>query len=494
MTRAGFRAALAAALMLMALTFPVSAVADAPAVLTRNASLYAKPSTASRQVFKLTRGQSLILRATNGAWSKVVYQGKTVYMARKSIAKQSANLAYAAEDLKLFKKCDTSADAYCSVKAGSSMYVLDTEGNWAKALYQGYTGFARRDELSGKKPSPTPKPTPTPTLKPTVKPTATPTPTPEPEAAYAKVKTRLYKRAKASGKAVVLPKGAEVVRYYFKNKTWAKVRYGEKTGYMVIRHLTKIPLATPTPKPTPTPTPMPTPKPTPTPKPAATPVPSAYKPLKPGDSGSAVKSMQTRLKALGWYSGSIGGNYKTLTTQAVTRFQDAIGLTATGIATVETLEKLYAADAPTYGSTFESTATPATGKAVEMDWWTSDIQQIFFRGRIVVVTDVRTGISWREARLGGNKHADCEPLTAKDTAALKAAYGGTWSWDRRPVWVSIAGARYAASMNGRPHGDGPRDNDFPGHHCIHFTNSRTHTGNRLDARHQAAIKEALAAG
>ena len=110
-----------------------------------------------------------------------------------------------------------------------------------------------------------------------------------------------------------------------------------------------------------------------------------------------------------------------------------------------------------------------------------------------MITDVRTGISWREARLGGNNHADCEPLTAQDTAALKAAYGGKWAWDRRPVWVSIDGVRYAASMNGKPHGAGPRDNDFPGHHCIHFTNSRTHGTNRVDPAHQAAIQEALAA-
>jgi len=55
--------------------------------------------------------------------------------------------------------------------------------------------------------------------------------------------------------------------------------------------------------------------------------------------------------------------------------------------------------------------------------------------------------------------------------------------------VTINGANFAASMNGMPHsGNSILDNDFPGHHCIHFTNSRTHNSNKVDANHQKAIK------
>ena len=35
------------------------------------------------------------------------------------------------------------------------------------------------------------------------------------------------------------------------------------------------------------------------------------------------------------------------------------------------------------------------------------------------------------------------------------------------------------------------DNNFGGHHCIHFTNSRTHGTNKVCSLHQAAIKKAL---
>ena len=140
----------------------------------------------------------------------------------------------------------------------------------------------------------------------------------------------------------------------------------------------------------------------------------------------------------------------------------------------------------------DSTVKPARGTATEMDWWTSDIQQIFARGVVAQITDVETGISWREQRRGGTNHADCQPLTAADTAAMKKACG-TWSWNRRAIFVTINGVNYAASMDCMPHGSGAiADNNFNGHHCIHFTNSRTHGSNKICPQHQAAIKKAAA--
>jgi SH3-like domain-containing protein len=113
--------------------------------------------------------------------------------------------------------------------------------------------------------------------------------------------------------------------------------------------------------------------------------------------------------------------------------------------------------------------TPVHGYAREMDWWTSDIQTIFARGVIAQITDVETGLTWREKRYGGKNHADCQPLTAADTAMMKKAYGGKWSWDRRAVFVTIKGVNYAASINGMPHGDDSiKDNNFDGHLCVHF--------------------------
>ena len=154
-----------------------------------------------------------------------------------------------------------------------------------------------------------------------------------------------------------------------------------------------------------------------------------------------------------------------------------------------------------YVSTAKPEAAPSNpgnesnGSVILSDWWTGDIRSTFKVGVIATVTDVETGLSWQVKRSGGTNHADVQPLTAEDTAKMKQAYGGKWSWNRRAIWVTVGGKRYAASMNGMPHGTGSiKTNNFDGHHCIHFLNSRTHTGNRLDSAHQAAVQKAYKAG
>ncbi len=73
--------------------------------------------------------------------------------------------------------------------------------------------------------------------------------------------------------------------------------------------------------------------------------------LKYGDSGEAVKILQTRLKELGYFNGTIGGNFGTLTRDAVAAFQSAVGLTNDGMAGEDTLNRLFADDAPKQEST-----------------------------------------------------------------------------------------------------------------------------------------------
>ncbi len=54
--------------------------------------------------------------------------------------------------------------------------------------------------------------------------------------------------------------------------------------------------------------------------------------LVPGASGEAVKALQRRLGALGYYSGPVTGNYDVLTVAAVIRCQRALGLWENGVA------------------------------------------------------------------------------------------------------------------------------------------------------------------
>lgn len=62
--------------------------------------------------------------------------------------------------------------------------------------------------------------------------------------------------------------------------------------------------------------------------------------IRPGDSGNAVKTIQSRLKALGFFQDAIDGGYGSLTAKAVTDFQRAHNLPATGAVDHLTLQAL----------------------------------------------------------------------------------------------------------------------------------------------------------
>ena len=224
-----------------------------------------------------------------------------------------------------------------------------------------------------------------------------------------------------------------------------------------------------------------------------------------GSSGSEVTSLQKRLITLNYMSGSADGSFGAKTRDAVMLFQKQTGLTVDGKAGKTTISKLFTSSAEKYdgkttissSSSSSSSGSSSSSKSgvILADWWTSDIQKVYSRGTIATVTDVKTGISWKVKRRGGTNHADTEPLTAEDTAKMKQAYGGSWSWNRRAIWVTVNGKTYAASQNGMPHAVySITDNNFNGHFCIHFLNSRTHTGNRLDSAHQSCVKAAYSAG
>ena len=208
-----------------------------------------------------------------------------------------------------------------------------------------------------------------------------------------------------------------------------------------------------------------------------------------GCKGEEVKEIQRQLKALGYFNGVIGGNYLSKTQAAVEAFQADNGLEVTGMC-----------DDGTYAAMFNDDVTKriiiepdAAEKryAINADWWTSDIQKVFAKGVTAKITDVVTGLSWREQRRGGTNHADVQPLAKEDTANFKNAYGGKWAWTRRAIWVTVGDKTYAASMNGMPHGGSSiKDNGFEGHNCIHFFNSRTHGTNRVDENHQKMVKKA----
>ncbi len=112
----------------------------------------------------------------------------------------------------------------------------------------------------------------------------------------------------------------------------------------------------------------------PTQAPTQAPAPG-YAQLNPGDTGEAVKRLQSRLKELGFFSGLIGGNYLTKTTDAVRLFQAAINHAQTGVATPEMQAILFSDSAPDY--------TSVESDYVTLEKQDSGIQVMYLQQRLI---------------------------------------------------------------------------------------------------------------
>lgn len=209
----------------------------------------------------------------------------------------------------------------------------------------------------------------------------------------------------------------------------------------------------------------------------------------PGDTGEAVKKVQRRLKKLGYYSGSIDGDYGNGTKTAVKNFQKRNGLSVNGRVNGKTLSKLNSSSAKK-ASASDSSGGGGAGSTERLNWFNGGSKKIP-KGATFRVKDIRTGKVFTVRRWSGANHIDAEPLTSSDTATLKSIYGH-WSWKRRPVLVKYNGHVYAGSMNGMPHGTQTiKGNNFDGHFCIHFYGSKTHGSKKVDAMHQNCVAEAM---
>jgi D-alanyl-D-alanine carboxypeptidase len=78
-----------------------------------------------------------------------------------------------------------------------------------------------------------------------------------------------------------------------------------------------------------------------------------------GKTGDEVTRLQTKLKELGFYTGTVDGQYGQGTAAAVKLFQSQMNLTADGLAGAETLSALYTSAAQTYIPTPTPSPTPS---------------------------------------------------------------------------------------------------------------------------------------
>ena len=226
-----------------------------------------------------------------------------------------------------------------------------------------------------------------------------------------------------------------------------------------------------------------------------------------GATGDAVLRLQQALRNLR-YTVTINGTYDETTRAAVLAFQKRNGRAPDGIAGVNTQTQLYTGDCVTgdtalpdenqNGGTGNNGASFGNGPAksqIKLQMWYTEIKPTIKSGQTVLVYEPSSGSSFRLRFYSLGRHADSEPLTAQDTAIMKAAWGGKFSWDEKPVYVLLpSGTWVLASMHCMPHLSGSiKDNDFDGHLCVHFPRTMEETA-KLDpkngVRHQKDIRKA----
>ena len=222
-----------------------------------------------------------------------------------------------------------------------------------------------------------------------------------------------------------------------------------------------------------------------------------------GSTGTAVIRLQQMLASLK-YNVNVTGTYDDATYSAVLAFQKRNGLSADGIAGKSTQTKLYSGNCVTgdtrlpeddsaSGGTTGNGGGPAVSQ-VQLLHWFDDIKPTIKSGQIVLVYEPSSGSSFYLRLYSLGRHADSEPYRAEDTAIMKAAWGGSFSWKEKPVYVRLpSGVWCIASMHSMPHLSGAiSNNDFDGHLCVHFPRTMTECQKndpKNGVRHQNDIRK-----
>ena len=120
--------------------------------------------------------------------------------------------------------------------------------------------------------------------------------------------------------------------------------------------------------------------------------------LREGDKGTAVTELQTMLKKLNYYYGSITGSFGSLTKQAVRKFQDANKLTVDGVAGPATINKLRSltGGSADSGSSSGSTVTKDNVYLRSSYSTSSSAKASLSSGKLVRITKTYTvgGVKW----------------------------------------------------------------------------------------------------
>jgi len=259
---------------------------------------------------------------------------------------------------------------------------------------------------------------------------------------------RVYQSASTSSRSVTLSKGTTVTVTAVSGG-WARITKNGKTAYVDVKYLTttsKYPCYTNQSV-------------------------AVYKGASTSSGKLGTLSVNTKVYAVGVE----GGFY---------RVQNSSG-SVTGYVAKSALSKNRVSVGGSSGS-----SSSWKSKVKKLDWGNGG-NAAFPRGTYATIYDIDTGITVRIKRMGGLSHADVEPATKADTAALLKIAGGEFSWKVHSVILAVGDKYIACSINTMPHGQQTiTDNGYNGQFCLHMLNSATHGGQQVSEAHQTAIRRA----
>lgn len=211
-----------------------------------------------------------------------------------------------------------------------------------------------------------------------------------------------------------------------------------------------------------------------------------------GETGTDIYTIQQRLIELGFLNYRATGNFGDITKDAVRDFQAANSLPADGQIGAETMRVLFsdtAARAP-MNSAFKSAVgrayTGAVKTKAELSSW-DEISSDFPVGTPARVTDYNTGEVFELRRTGGTNNAEVVTQSQDDLDKFEYVFGG-FSWEHRPVLVTIGDRTYAASLFGMPTRiSQDTGSTMSGVTFLYFNNSRSDVQGLNDEEHAVSI-------
>lgn len=310
-------------------------------------------SSESNVIVRIPQGEQVSVTGASGNFYRIEYDGKTGYVFKQYVDKSAGTSGssgaftatgypydtVATGNVNLRKSQSTTAKKLASIPAGAAVTVNSVSGSWANVTYDGQTGWCKKDYL---RLATIVKATPTPTAAPTLNPS-------EDTGSYQLLQSG------SDGNQVMALQEALIELGFLKGT--ADGVYGNATAQavMALQRMNDYPI---------------TgiadanlqafifngkPKNVNSVKTEISTLPAIDGlNVKSGDKGVIVRTIQSKLRELGYYTGVVSGTYDAETLKAVRSFQKKNGLTQDGICGGETQALLLG----TGGLSASATATP----------------------------------------------------------------------------------------------------------------------------------------